>query len=59
MAATKLYELGRVSAGQAAEIAGLSRLAFLHRLAGTGAPAINLVGSEAEAEVEAARDQVE
>jgi predicted HTH domain antitoxin len=56
MAAAKLYELCRVSAGQAAEIAGLSRLAFLRRLAVTGVPAINLDGSEAEAEVEAARD---
>ena len=56
MAAAKLYELGRVSAGQAAEIAGLSRLAFLRRLAGAGVPAINLDGSEAEVEVETARD---
>ncbi len=56
MAAAKLYELGRVSAGQAAEIAGLSRLAFLRGLAGTAVPAINLDGAEAEVEVETARD---
>jgi len=59
MAAAKLYELGRVSAGQAAEIAGLNRLGFLLRLSITGVPAINLHGSEAEVEVEAARDLAE
>lgn len=57
MAAAKLYEHGRVSAGQVAEIASLSRLGFLRRIAMSGVPAINLDGSEAEAEVEAARDQ--
>jgi len=48
-------------AGQAAEIAGLSRLALLWWLAVTGVPAINFCGSEAEAEaeVEAARDLAE
>jgi len=55
MAAAKLYELARVTAGQAAELAGLDRLLFLRRLAETGVPAINLHGPEAEAEVEAAR----
>lgn len=30
--ATKLYELGRLSSGQAAEVAGLSKRAFLELL---------------------------
>lgn len=56
MAAAKLYELGRVSAGQAAALAGMARLAFLHRLAETDVPAINLAGEEVEAEIRAARN---
>jgi predicted HTH domain antitoxin len=56
MAAAKLYELGRATAGQAAEIAGMARLAFLHRLAETNVPALNLYGSEVDAEIEAARE---
>lgn len=56
LAAAKLYEVGRVSAGEAAEIADLSGLGFLGRLGVTGVVGTNLYGSEAEAEVEAARD---
>lgn len=32
LAAVKLYELGRLSSGRAAELAGMSRVAFLHAL---------------------------
>lgn len=32
LAAVKLYELGRLSSGRAAELAGMSRLAFLESL---------------------------
>jgi predicted HTH domain antitoxin len=32
LAATKLYELGRLSSGRAAELAGMSRVEFLHCL---------------------------
>jgi len=53
--AAKLYELGRVSAGMAAELAGLDRLAFLASLARYGVPAINLRDEEVEKELEAAR----
>lgn len=56
MAAAKLYELGRVTAGQASALAGTDRLTFLRRLSATGVPAINLRGSEVEAEIRAARD---
>lgn len=31
-AAVKLYELGRLSSGRAAELAGVSRIRFLHEL---------------------------
>ncbi|MEW6572090.1 MAG: UPF0175 family protein [Bacillota bacterium] len=53
--AAKLYELGRVSAGLAAELAGLDRLTFLASLARYGVPAINLRGEEITREIEAAR----
>ncbi len=55
-AAAKLYELGRLSAGKAAKLAGMPRMRFLQRLAEVGAPAINLRGEEIEAEVAAARE---
>jgi predicted HTH domain antitoxin len=32
LAAVKLYELGRLSSGRAAEFAGMSRVEFLHTL---------------------------
>ena len=32
-AAVKLFELGRLSSGRAAELAGVSRIRFLHELA--------------------------
>jgi predicted HTH domain antitoxin len=40
--AVKLYELGRVSAGVAAEIVGVSRVEFLNRLAEFCVSPINL-----------------
>ena len=56
LAAAKLFELGRVTASQAARLAGMDRLAFLGQLARVGTPAINLRGEEIEAEIEAARE---
>ncbi len=56
LAAAKLYELGKLSAGKAAHLAGMPRLTFLERPAGVGVPAINLRDEEIEAEIEAARD---
>ncbi len=35
-AAVKLFELGRLSSGRAAELAGVSRIRFLHELARYG-----------------------
>lgn len=54
-AAAKLYELGRLSAGKAAALAGMARLDFLQRLATVDVPAINLRDEEIEAEIQAAR----
>ncbi len=56
MAAAKLYELGRISSGQAAKLADLERVEFLYRLAQIGVPAINLRDEEIDAEIQAARE---
>jgi predicted HTH domain antitoxin len=56
LAAAKLYELGRLSSGKAAELAGMTRLEFVHALAHIGVPAINLREEEVEAEVAAAKE---
>lgn len=53
--AAKLYELGRVTAGIAAQIAGVDRLAFLASLSKYGVPAVNLKDEEVELEIESAR----
>ena len=52
--AVKLFELGRVSAGMAAQIAGMARLEFLETLSRYQVPAINLDREEARREIEAA-----
>ncbi len=56
MAAAKLYELGRLSAGQAARLANIDRVGFLARLSQIGVAAINLCDEEIEAEIEAAKE---
>ena len=53
--AAKLYELGKVSAGSAAQLAGTDRLTFLALLSRYGVAAINLQGEEVEHEITAAR----
>ena len=56
LAAVKLYELGRLSSGKAAELAGMERVEFLRSLAGIGVPAINLREEEVDLEVSAATE---
>lgn len=56
LAAAKLFELGRLTSGKAARLAGMERVAFLYRLQQIGVPAINLRDEEVQAEVEAARE---
>ena len=55
LASAKLFELGRLSSGKAARLAGLDRVEFLQRLGRIGVAAINLADEEVEAEVEAAK----
>lgn len=50
-AAVKLHELGRLSSGAAARLAGLPRAAFLQRLAEYGVEAFRLTESELSREV--------
>jgi predicted HTH domain antitoxin len=53
--AVKLFELGKLTSGKAAELAGMPRATFLYTLAQYNVPAINLQAEEIEYEVEAAK----
>jgi predicted HTH domain antitoxin len=55
LAAVKLYELGRFSSGRAAELAGMSRLLFLHKLAEHGVPLYAASPAELSADLDVAR----
>lgn len=52
--AVKLFELGKLTSGKAAELAGVPRKIFLYELQHYGVPAINLRDEEVEYEIEAA-----
>jgi predicted HTH domain antitoxin len=54
--AAKLYELGRLTSGQAARLCGKTRVEFLLSLAQYGIPMSNLGPEDAEAELSFARD---
>jgi predicted HTH domain antitoxin len=56
LAAVKLYELGRLSSGKSAELAGMTLVDFLGSLGRVGVPAINLRDEEVELEISAARE---
>jgi predicted HTH domain antitoxin len=56
LAAVKLYELGRLSSGKAAQLAGMARVEFLGSLGRIGVPAINLRDEEIEYEIRAAKE---
>ncbi len=45
-AAMKLYELGKLSSGRAAQLAGVSRVGFLQSLSRFGVPIFNLTEKE-------------
>lgn len=51
-AAVKLYELGRLSSGAAALLAGIPRPLFLTKLADYGVPAFRLTEAELRRELE-------
>lgn len=50
--AAKLYELGRLSSGQAAKLAGKSRVAFLLSLSQIGNPISNLRSEDIQTEID-------
>lgn len=50
--AAKLYELGRLSSGKAAELSGMERIDFLLALPRIGVAASNLEEGDAEPELE-------
>ena len=49
--AVKLYEMGKLSSGRAAELAGVSRVNFLQSLGKYGAPIFDLTKEELERDV--------
>jgi predicted HTH domain antitoxin len=49
--AAKLYELGRLTSGQAARLCGKRRIEFLNLLSKNGTPGSNLRAEDANAEV--------
>jgi predicted HTH domain antitoxin len=49
--AVKLFETGKLSSGQAARLAGLSRLDFLHELSRYGVSSIQVEAAELENDV--------
>ena len=53
--AAKLYELGRLSSGQAAQLAGKSRVDFLLSLTNIGVPISNLQPADAQSEIDFAQ----
>ena len=50
--AVKLYEMGKLSSGRAAELAGISRISFLQTLAEFKAPIFNLIKEELERDLQ-------
>ena len=46
LAAVKLFEMGRMSSGAAANLAGMSRIEFLHRLSAYGVSAFDISEEE-------------
>ncbi|MBI4023586.1 MAG: UPF0175 family protein [Verrucomicrobia bacterium] len=53
--AVKLFETGKLSSGQAAELSGISRAHFLHELGRFGVSSIQLEPGELEEDVKNAR----
>lgn len=53
--AVKLFEMGKLTSGKAAELAGMPRVAFLYSLKRYNVSAINFDEEEIEREIEAAR----
>lgn len=45
-AAAKLYEIGKLSSGRAASLAGISRISFLQKLGNYGVPIFDMTDKE-------------
>jgi predicted HTH domain antitoxin len=58
MVAAKLYELGRISSGRAAELAGIGRVEFLNNLGRYRISAFNYPLEELEGEIREAQARV-
>jgi predicted HTH domain antitoxin len=58
MAALKMFELGKLSSGKAAELAGLSRVEFLEACGRYRVPVFNYPPEELEAELRADLDAI-
>lgn len=54
--ASRLYEIGKLSLGQAAELVGLSKGAFMELLADYNVPLINHPTSDLDNDIENAKD---
>jgi predicted HTH domain antitoxin len=59
LVAARLYELGRISSGRAAELAGMSRVEFLNRIGKYRISAFNYSLEELEQEIRQARARAE
>ena len=58
LVAAKLYEMGRISSGRAAEMADMSRVEFLEALGKYRIPVFNYSLEELEREIREARERV-
>jgi predicted HTH domain antitoxin len=58
LAAMKLFELGRISSGVAASLAGLARVEFLAKLGEYGVSPFQLTPAELEQDLENARGAI-
>ncbi|HKZ56506.1 MAG TPA: UPF0175 family protein [Thermodesulfovibrionales bacterium] len=52
LAATKLYQMGRLSSGRAAQLAGVPRVSFLQSLSKYSVPIFDLTLEELKADIE-------
>ena len=51
-AAAKLYEMGKMSSGRAAELAGMSRIQFLQNMGRYGVPVFDMTHEELEQDLQ-------
>lgn len=59
LVAAKIYELGQISSGRAADLAGMTRVEFLENLGQYRISAINYPLSDLEQEIKEARERAD